>query len=196
MDEQPRNLMWTGLLIVLGLAAVGAIIYLWQSGSNTLVTNTATSTPPVSTSTQTTATSTLSQATTTVQIALLDTANKTAGPTRGCDHIVFVTRSVATTTDPLSAALRELFSLQQTQVDGWYNFIAKTNGTLAFDHATVTNGTAQIYLTGSLTGLAGTCDDPRARAQIEETALHLPFVQSVQLYLNGVQTDLMPNEKG
>lgn len=131
-----------------------------------------------------------------VQVALLDTSGTGSGPTRGCDTVVMVSREVPPTQAPLTAALETLFSLSSTTVDGWYNFIAKTNDTLAFDHASVQNGVASIYLTGSLSGLAGICDDPRAAAQIDETALQFPTVSSVQLYLNGSPTELTPSEKG
>lgn len=131
----------------------------------------------------------------TVQIAVLDLEYE-GEPERGCDQVEMVNRNVPNTSQPLTAALEELFSLNQTTVDGYYNFIANTNDTLMFDRATVQNGTAHIYLTGELSGLTGVCDDPRAAIQVEETALQFPTVDSVQLYLNGNQTDLTPSEQG
>lgn len=130
----------------------------------------------------------------TVNIALLDTEQTTDGPVRGCDKVVMVERSVTPTQAPLTAALEALFALNSERVSGLYHFISKTNDTLSFDRAVVDDGTAHVYLTGSLTGLAGVCDDPRARIQIEETALQFSTVDRVQIYLNGSPTDLQPNE--
>ena len=138
-----------------------------------------------------------------VQVAVLDyTAGKEAfekesdGKKRGCDRVVFVDRNVARTEQPLSAALEELFAIEQFDVGGWQNFIAKTNETLSFDRATIDDGVASLYLRGKLSGLTGTCDDPRARIQIEETALQFPEVDSVAIYLNGQPTDLQPDARG
>lgn len=118
-------------------------------------------------------------------------------PDQGCDKVVFIERAVPATTAPLTAALTELFSLKGPWLtDNQYNFISQTNSTLLFDHATVANGTANIYLTGALSGLAGVCDDPRASIQIKQTALQFSTVQNVQLYLNGEPTDLTPSGKG
>jgi len=129
-----------------------------------------------------------------VKIALLDTEGDNGGKERGCDTVAMVTRQIASTPAPLTAAMRELFALDESTVGGFYNFIANTNDTLAFDRATVENGTAKIYLTGSLSGLAGVCDNPRAAIQIEETALQFRTVSQVELYLNGVKTTLTPSE--
>ncbi|HET8575416.1 MAG TPA: GerMN domain-containing protein [Candidatus Paceibacterota bacterium] len=131
-----------------------------------------------------------------IKIALLDTEGSTTGKQRGCDRVVMVSQNISPTKAPLSAALSELFSSDQTTLDGWYNFMAKTNQTLHFDHATVVNGTANVYLIGKLSGLAGVCDDPRAQIQIEETARQFPTVKNVQIYLNGKKTNLTPSEKG
>lgn len=132
----------------------------------------------------------------TIQLALLDTEGVSSGPQRGCDRVVMVTRRVPSTQAPLTAALNELFALEATTVSGWHNFIARTNDTLSFERAEVENGTARVYLTGSLSGLAGVCDDPRTRTQIEETALQFPTVDRVEIYLNGERTDLTPDERG
>ena len=97
---------------------------------------------------------------------------------------------------PLTAALSALFAIPTTTVNGWFNYIPRTSSTLQFSSATVVNGTANIYLTGSLSGLAGVCDDPRTEIQVEETALQFTPVQQVQLYLNNQPvTTLAPNMK-
>lgn len=131
-----------------------------------------------------------------VQIALLDTELSTTGKQRGCDRVVMVERSITPTEAPLSATLGLLFSLNTEEVDGYHNFIASTHDTLSFERAAVEDGVAHIYLRGELSGLAGVCDNPRAAIQIEETALQFSTVSSVQLYLNGEATDLIPSERG
>lgn len=132
------------------------------------------------------------QDTETVSIAVLDTEYE-GEPDRGCDQVVLIEREVPETEAPLTAALTELFSIDETRVEGYYNFIANTNETLTFDRAAVESGVASIYLSGELSGLAGVCDDPRAQIQIEETALQFATVESVTLYLNGQPTDLRPD---
>jgi hypothetical protein len=134
--------------------------------------------------------------TTQVKIALLDTTGSGTGKSVGCDNLVVVTRSVPATTAPLTAAINALYAEPEgTQPSSTYNFIARTKATLKFDHATVVNGTANIYLTGSLSGLAGVCDDPRAAMQLTQTALQFATVTKVQLYLNDVATTLIPSEQ-
>lgn len=133
---------------------------------------------------------------TSVKIALLDTDGSSDGKPRGCDKVVLIQRSVKPTTQPLNAALKELFEENETRVDGYMNFMAKTNDTLKFDRATVSEGTARVYLTGRLSGLGGVCDDPRAQIQIEETALQFSTVNKVIIYLNGAETTLTPDLRG
>jgi hypothetical protein len=168
------------LIIVLG----GAYVFLNKPATGPEVVNNGgggTNTEVPATSTQ-------------VKIALLDTTGSGSGKSRGCDNVVMATRTVPATSAPLTAALKALFAEPEgTQPSTAYNFIARTKSTLKFDHATVVDGTANIYLTGSLSGLAGVCDDPRASIQLEETALQFATVKKVQLYLNGTTTKLMPS---
>lgn len=114
-------------------------------------------------------------------------------PERGCDLLAPITRDIEPTQAPLTAAMEELFAINRTDVQGFYNFLTNTNETLSFERATVTDGTASIYLTGKLSGLAGVCDNPRAAIQIEETAKQFSTVEDVQIYLNDEPTDLMPS---
>lgn len=140
-------------------------------------------------------TSTGQAVSTTIKLALLDTAEITGGKERGCDRIVMQEQVVPATTTPLTAALAALFAEEREQINGAFNFMTRTNDTLHFDRATVESGIAKIYLSGSLSGLAGVCDDPRAQIQIEETALQFPIVQKVEIYLNGTKTILTPSER-
>ena len=171
------------LLLVLGFGG-----WWWYTKSET-----ATSTPPIATSTPPRATTT--PGTASVKIAVLDTSGTSNGKPRGCGKVLLIETRVATTTAPLTSALQHLFSLSTTTVSGYFNFIARTNATLKFSRAEIQSGTAHIYLTGSLSGLAGVCDDPRASIQIEETALQFSTVQRVQLYLNNATTTLVPSQQ-
>jgi hypothetical protein len=190
MDKQTGTvLMIVGTIVVILLG-----VFIWitmrqpvvgTDGTPTTTPNGATTTP------QTPPTS----ATSSVMIALLDTAGNSSGKSRGCDKVVMVPWRVATTTAPLTAAMLALFNTSTTTFGNWFNYIDRTNETLKFDRATVVNGTANIYLTGSLSGMAGVCDDPRAAIQIEETALQFPTVQRVQIYLNNATTTLVPSQR-
>ncbi len=132
-----------------------------------------------------------------IKVALLDTTGEGKGPKRACDAINMVTRTIPKTDAPLNAALVQLFAEPEGAQPGTdYNFIARTKETLKFDRVTITDGIANIYLTGSLSGLAGICDDPRAEIQLKETALQFPTVIDVQIYLNDVKTNLTPVGQG
>lgn len=132
-----------------------------------------------------------------IKIALLDTNGNGPGKKLGCDAVNMVTRTIPRTEAPLTAALQQVFSEPEgAQPSTNYNFLARTRETLKFDRAEVKDGTAHIYLTGELSGLAGICDDPRAEIQIEETALQFPTVQNVVIYLNGVAGALTPARQG
>lgn len=185
MNTSARAVLYGILGLIVLVLVVWFAFSLGGSGQNATTTPGATTTPPL-------------PEVTSVGIALLDTAPSatSTGKSRGCDKVLLVPFPVATTSAPLTAALNTLFSLSTTSVSGLFNFLDRTNETLQFDRAEVVDDTARIYLTGSLSGLAGVCDDPRAQAQIEETALQFSSVQSVELYLNGTRiTSLAPSMK-
>ncbi len=120
-----------------------------------------------------------------VKIALiaLDDNGQTGKPVGCGDSVVAVERQVAPTQEPLRAALQELFSLREQFLgqSGLYNALHQAQ--IVVESATATDGKAVIRLSGSLL-LGGVCDDPRAGAQIEETALLSPGVQQVTVFLN------------
>jgi hypothetical protein len=179
---------------VAGIVVIVCIVLgiLWFSYSARNADQMATTTPiSIASTTSTTEVGAISS----VKIALLDTEGTTDGKSRGCDKVVLVDRQVAPTSAPLSAALKELFSISTTTVSGWFNFIDRTNETLMFDHVTVATGTANVYLTGELSGLSGVCDDPRTQIQIEETALQFPTVSQVKIFLNEKETNITPSQK-
>ncbi len=178
------------LTLIIAAVAVLFIAFMWMQNSAgvDLANITPTTTPEKTIPTENSA------ATSTVLLAMLDTAQTSNGPSHGCDKVMFVNQSVTPTTAPLTAAMNALFALSTTTVGSWFNYIPRTSTTLQFDHATVVGGVANIYLTGTLSGLAGICDNPRTEIQIQETAKQFPTVTSVQLYLNNVAvTTLAPS---
>lgn len=191
-----NNALIVAIVAVGAIVILGSLFFLSEDSSGPVATTTpATSTNTGSTTTPATSVPATSTPLTRISLAMLDTAGTTAGKQRGCDRVVMVPFTVGTTSAPLTAAMQRLFSLSTTSVDGLFNYIDRTNETLRFDRATIVNGTANIYLTGSLSGLAGVCDDPRAQIQIEETALQFASVERVQIYLNGAATSLTPSQQ-
>ena len=182
-----KNIVFPIFLIIISLGIAGAAWW-WYLGS-----------PPLSSRGQIYATTispdgsdSTKAGISSVFVALLDREGTTNGLPRACDKVVLVPYTVPPTSAPLTAAIQILFGIDTEENNGLFSFVARTNDTLFFDHATVEDGTANIYLTGGLTGLAGVCDDPRAAIQIAETALQFDTVQYVEFYLNGERTTLVP----
>jgi hypothetical protein len=117
-------------------------------------------------------------------VALED--NGKSGKQIGCnDSIVAVTRTIPATTAPLTAALKELFSIRERNYGqaGLYNALAPAN--LKLDSASLIDGKATIDLSGTLE-LGGVCDAPRVEAQLKELALQFSTVKQVSVFLNGI----------
>lgn len=185
------------LLALVAIVLVGALGYLYSMNKPAGMSDEDTSLVESTTSTtETSASSTLpNTGTSNVQIAYLDATGMSNGPARGCDKLVMVNTQIATTTAPLDGALQALFASNSIGTTSAYNFIAKTKSTLSYNNVTLTNGVAKIYLSGSLSGLSGVCDDQRAKFQIEDTAKQFPSVQTVELYLNNTLTTLTPSQQ-
>jgi hypothetical protein len=111
---------------------------------------------------------------------LFDFSNQYA---RGCDVLVMVPHAIAPTPRVLNTALAILFADEKDYGFPPANFIA-TQDNLAFYYATITNGIANVYLTGVVGPIDGVCDVPRIETQITETALQFPTVQGVRIFLN------------
>jgi len=127
-------------------------------------------------------------------VALNDGGN--AGKKIGCnDSIVGVDRAIPTTNAPLTAALRELFSLTDKDYgqSGLYNALYQSK--LRIESISIVAGKATINLSGSLL-LNGACDNPRVQAQIEQVALQFSTVKTVAVFLNNVSLDKVLSEKG
>ena len=116
--------------------------------------------------------------------------NGASGPLVGCgDSVVAVKRQLsAPTRAPLRAALQELLSIHDENYgqSGLRNALFGSN--LTIDSVTIENEVAKIALSGTMS-LAGECDDPRFKAQLEYTALQFSTVKSVEITVNGTPLD-------
>ncbi len=111
--------------------------------------------------------------------------NGLSGKKIGCgDSIVPLTREISKTSAPLTKAIELLLSDKRQNIgeSGLTNSLYKSN--LLINRISISNGLAQIYLSGTLL-VGGTCDDPRIIAQIKETALQFSGVNQVKFYVNG-----------
>ena len=118
-----------------------------------------------------------------------------SGKKIGCnDSVVGVERTIPPTQAPLTAALTELFSIHDRNYgqSGLYNILYKS--TLKVDGATIVNAKATINLSGK-TMLGGVCDNPRFKAQIEETALQFSTVNQVAVFINNLPIDQLLSGK-
>ncbi len=122
--------------------------------------------------------------------------NGVSGPKVGCgDSVVGVEREIPQTQGVLHSAIEQLISLKErtNSESGLYSPLYQSN--LKVEKVTVTDGKAVIRLTGSLQ-LGGECDDPRVKAQFEQTALQFPTVKEVLVLINGKPLDQLLSGKG
>jgi hypothetical protein len=108
-----------------------------------------------------------------------------AGKEIGCgDSVVPVEVEIDPTIAPLTAALNELLSLENREYgqSGLYNALYRSDLTL--EGIDIEDREAIINLSGELV-LGGTCDAPRVRAQLRQTALQYVTIDQVSIFLNG-----------
>jgi hypothetical protein len=123
----------------------------------------------------------------------LDDAGK-LGKKIGCDDsVVAVERIIPLTNAVLRASLNELLSVREREYAGLYNALAQS--TLKLDDVSIVSNRAMIYLSGNLM-LGGTCDAPRVKAQLEETALQFSTVRQVSILVNKIPLDQLLSGKG
>lgn len=111
--------------------------------------------------------------------------NGQSGKQIGCnDSVVPVEIEIEPTAAPLTAALTRLLDLdsQYYGQSGLYNVFYQSD--LEVESIDIIDGEAVIRLSGNLL-LGGVCDEPRVKAQIEETALQFSTVSEVSIYING-----------
>lgn len=128
-----------------------------------------------------------------VFLVLLNDNGQTGWPVGCGDSVVPVEVRIEPTQAVLRAALQALLNLGQPAQPGLYNALSRAKVTV--QRVEIRQGVANIYLAGELL-LGGVCDDPRAQAQLEQTALQFKTVRSVQIFLNGVPLREALSDKG
>ncbi len=118
-------------------------------------------------------------------IALND--NGAGGPFVGCgDSAIPVDVQITPTQDSveaLKAALQALLSAGDRYAGGAGLYNALKNSSLKVVDITIQNTNATIKLSGELLS-GGQCDDPRIKAQLEQTIRQFPQVTQISIYLN------------
>lgn len=102
----------------------------------------------------------------------------------GCGaYLSFVPRQVPQTSAVLNATYNWLFS-NPASFDGgnYYNTVA-TQTNLDFQSVEIVNGTAKVYLTGSVMDYG--CSFAVFAGQIEQAALQYPTVSGIEVHVNG-----------
>ena len=143
-------------------------------------------------------TSTPSQGATSIKIFLIALDdNGGSGKKIGCnDSIVPVPINIEPTLEVLRASLKELFKLEGQReygLSGLYNSLYQSH--LNIDSLNIVNREAVIKLRGTLTP-GGVCDDPRVKAQLEETALQFNTIDKVSIFINGISLDQFLSGQG
>jgi spore germination protein GerM len=103
------------------------------------------------------------------------------GPKFGCDDsLVAVSRPIAPTAAPLTAAIQQLLATPRTYSpdkrlsNNWFG------PGLKLKSASIKNGLATIRFDGHV-AIAGVCDTPRIEKQIEATALQFKNIKKVRV---------------
>ena len=103
----------------------------------------------------------------------------------GCgDSVVPVEVAIEPTIAPLTAGLEKLLAIDEKYYgqSGLYNAFHSSD--LTVEGINIENGEAIIRLSGELR-IGGVCDEPRIRAQLEQTALQFSTVDRVSIIING-----------
>jgi hypothetical protein len=112
-----------------------------------------------------------------------------SGPMIGCnDSIVAVEVTIPQNQPALRATLEKLLSIHTREYggSGLYNALYQSN--LQIQAIENNNGAVKINLTGNLTS-SGSCENPRIKAQLEETVKRFPNVNTVKYFVNGRNLD-------
>jgi hypothetical protein len=110
------------------------------------------------------------------------------------DSAIPVLVDIEPTKAPLKAALTKLLSFHEPMYgqSGFYHSLYQSD--LEVKSVIIKNGEAVIELTGNLK-LGGTLDNPRVKAQIEETALQFDSVNKVSVFIDGKRLDDVLSQK-
>lgn len=123
--------------------------------------------------------------------------NGASGKKIGCgDSLIAVKVQIQPTLGVLRAALSELLALRGQKDyagSGLYNALYQSN--LSIESLEIVNREAIIRLKGNL-ALGGVCDNPRAKAQLEESALQFSSLDKATVFINGVPLDQLLSGQG
>ncbi|MFJ6077077.1 hypothetical protein ACIQC0_02080 [Pseudarthrobacter sp. NPDC092419] len=115
--------------------------------------------------------------------------NGVAGPAIGCgDSAVATTTAPVRFTDQVGPSIRTLLANKSRDVglSGLVNALYQSN--LAYVGGELSGSTITIWLTGQFMP-GGVCDVPRAKAQLEYTAMAASGATSAQVFVNGRPID-------
>jgi len=111
------------------------------------------------------------------------------GPTTGCgDSVVPITTAPVRFTDQVRPSIEALLANKNYTLgeSGYVNTLYQSN--LTYVAGELTGSTITIWLTGQFM-LGGVCDIPRAKAQLEYTAMAASGATSAQVFVNGRPLD-------
>jgi len=108
----------------------------------------------------------------------------------GCGDAVVpaVTRDIAPTRAPLTAALEELLALGSSIPERPDLYNALDQSDLQVEGIDLVGDTAIVRLVGAFQ-IGGVCDEPRVRAQVESTVLQFSAVRQTVIFVNGVRLE-------
>lgn len=115
--------------------------------------------------------------------------NGISGPRIGCgDSLVATTTAPVRFTDQVGPSVGTLLANKSRDVgmSGLVNALYQSN--LTYLGGELNGSTITIWLSGQFM-LAGECDDPRVKAQLEYTAMAASGATSAQVYVNGRPID-------
>lgn len=115
--------------------------------------------------------------------------NGVSGPLIGCgDSLVATTTAPVRFTDQVRPSIETLLANKSRDVglSGLVNVLYQSN--LSYTGGELTGSTITIYLAGQFM-LGGVCDIPRAKAQLEYTAMAAAGATSAQVFVNGRPID-------
>lgn len=189
------------ILLVIGIIFLGFLYYKEKSkpdsldnnftnteiGTENTVNNNVPSNPNLSTSmgsnTQTTSNNSTPNFTT-INVPLVNNNSIGQFGPFGCGaYISFIPRQVPETSAVLNATYNWLFSNPSSFDGGNFHNVIATQTNLDFQSVEIINGTAKVYLTGSVMG--NHCADATFGAQIEQAAFQYPTVNDIEVYVNG-----------
>jgi hypothetical protein len=112
----------------------------------------------------------------------------------GCDDSVVPVWVTVSSPSPLRSVLEILLSQKDHFISDGSLMNSLYASDLQIQNVYIENSVAKIYLKGQYS-LAGVCDNPRFKAQLEETALQFETVKKVEIYINEAPLDLLLSQK-